>query len=298
MSWNGNAAAADDVDRLVDVRGAERDVLDALALIFAQELLDLALVVLALVQRDADLAAGRGHRLGEEAGLLALDVEVADLAEVEEPLVEIGPDAHPAAVHVVGEMVDVGELRIRLGHPLLPVGMEVEVDLVDRPARRRSGRRRTGASRRCPRSPGCRARRRPSLTSTLVAPSFSARSCAAFASLTRNAIAQALGPWALRIFLGIAAGLGIDDEVAVALLVQRDVLALVPRDLGEAHLGEQRRAAARCRARYIRRTRSRRCPSGCRDRGRSFLGDLRGHVSLLCGPTAPADGISRRSLRH
>jgi hypothetical protein len=69
---------------IVDVGRAERDVLDALALVLAQELLDLALVVLALVQRDADLAAGAGHRLGEQAGLLALDVEVADLAEVEE----------------------------------------------------------------------------------------------------------------------------------------------------------------------------------------------------------------------
>ena len=42
------------------------------------------------------------------------------------------------------------------------------------------------------------------------------------------------------IFLGVAAGLGIDDEVAVALAVQGDVLALVAGDLGEAHLGEQR----------------------------------------------------------
>ena len=40
----------------------------------------------------------------------------------------------------------------------------------------------------------------------------------------------------LGIFLGIGARLGIDDEVAVGLLVERDVLALVPRDLGEAHL--------------------------------------------------------------
>src|SRR4051794_19950104 len=63
----GNAARADDVDRLVDVRRAKRDVLDALALIFAQELLDLALVVLALVKRNADLSAGAGHRLGEQA---------------------------------------------------------------------------------------------------------------------------------------------------------------------------------------------------------------------------------------
>src|SRR5512146_3073011 len=83
----GNAAVADDVDRLVDVRRAERDVLDALAFVLAQELLDLALVVLALVERDADLAARAGHRLGEEAGLFALNVEVADLAEVEELLV-------------------------------------------------------------------------------------------------------------------------------------------------------------------------------------------------------------------
>src|SRR6185369_6460327 len=104
-------AGADDVDRGVDVAGAERDVLDALTFIFAQELLDLALVVLALIERDPDLAAGAGHCLGEKTRLLALDVEVADLAEIEELLVEVRPDAHPAAVHVVGEVVDVCELR-------------------------------------------------------------------------------------------------------------------------------------------------------------------------------------------
>jgi hypothetical protein len=41
------------------------------------------------------------------------------------------------------------------------------------------------------------------------------------------------------ILLGIGAGLGVDDEVAVLLLVQRDVLGLVPGDFGEAHFGEQ-----------------------------------------------------------
>src|SRR6185312_4560930 len=122
----------EDIDRSVDVAGAERDVLDSLAFVFAQELLDLALVVLALVERNPDLAAGRGHRLGEETRLLPLDVEVTDLAEVEEPLVEVGPDAHAAAVHVVRQMVDVGQLRVRGRHALAPVWMEVEVDLVDR----------------------------------------------------------------------------------------------------------------------------------------------------------------------
>ena len=42
------------------------------------------------------------------------------------------------------------------------------------------------------------------------------------------------------IFLGVAAGFGVDDEVAVGLLVESDVLALVAGDLGEAHLREQR----------------------------------------------------------
>src|SRR6476469_700868 len=93
----GNAPRPDDVDGGVDIRRPERDVLDAFALIFAQELLDLALVVLALVQRDADLAAGRSHGLGEKARLLAFDVEVTDLSEVEEALVEVRPDAHPPA---------------------------------------------------------------------------------------------------------------------------------------------------------------------------------------------------------
>src|SRR5262249_52210296 len=44
-------ALPDDIHRLVDVRGSKRDVLDPLTLILAQELLDLALVVLAFIER-------------------------------------------------------------------------------------------------------------------------------------------------------------------------------------------------------------------------------------------------------
>ena len=106
-----HAARAHAIDRAIDVVGAERDVLDALALVVVQEFLDLRLVVLALVERDADLAVGTGHRLGEQAGDLALDVEVADLAEVEHALVEVGPGLHVAAVHVVRQMIDVGAAR-------------------------------------------------------------------------------------------------------------------------------------------------------------------------------------------
>ena len=72
-------------------RRAQRDVLDALAVVFMQELLDLAGLARVLVDRDADLAVGARHRARMQAGELALDVEVADLAEVEELLVEAGP---------------------------------------------------------------------------------------------------------------------------------------------------------------------------------------------------------------
>ena len=85
-------------------------MLDAFAVIAVQVLLDLPRLLIAfLVDRDADLAAGAGHGLALDARGLAFDVEVADFAEVEQPLVELRPLAHAAAVHVVGEVVDVGQ---------------------------------------------------------------------------------------------------------------------------------------------------------------------------------------------
>src|SRR5688572_21761761 len=93
-----------------EIGGAERDVLDAFAMIEVEVLLDLPRFLAAfLVDRDADLAAGAGHRLRLHARDLALDVEVADLAEIEQALVELGPFLHAPLVHVVREVVDVGE---------------------------------------------------------------------------------------------------------------------------------------------------------------------------------------------
>ncbi len=87
------------------------------------------LVVLRLIERDADLAARARHRLGEEAGLLAFDVEVADLAEVEELLVVVRPLRHVAAMHVVREVID----RCRPRRSASPrAGDRDEVDVVDR----------------------------------------------------------------------------------------------------------------------------------------------------------------------
>src|SRR5213075_2783608 len=104
-----HAVPAQHVHRTVDVLGRERDVLDPLAVILAQVFLDLALVVLRLVDRlarpdqslwadphpnqrvagrqepdrDADQPTGTGQGARDESRALALDVEVADLAEVE-----------------------------------------------------------------------------------------------------------------------------------------------------------------------------------------------------------------------
>src|SRR4029453_10339596 len=89
----------------------------------------LRFVVLRLVDRDADLAARAGHGTAEQAGLLAFDVEVADLAEVEQLLVEAGPLVHVAARDVVRQMIYVGEARrARAARDL----HRDEVDVVDR----------------------------------------------------------------------------------------------------------------------------------------------------------------------
>src|SRR5690349_13840944 len=125
----GHTLGLQRLHRLVDVASAERDVLDALAVIGRQIFLNLRLVVGALVDRDADLAARAGHRLGLQPGQLALDIEVADLAEIEEALVEIRPLGHAAAMDVVRQVIDVGEADAP--RAALDAGQELEIDVVD-----------------------------------------------------------------------------------------------------------------------------------------------------------------------
>src|SRR3546814_6519348 len=59
-----------------------------------------------------------------------LDVEVADLAEIEEALVEGRPLLHAPAVDVVGQVVDDGEAGAR--RTLVGARQRLEVDVVDR----------------------------------------------------------------------------------------------------------------------------------------------------------------------
>ena len=125
-----HAIVAHHLHRLEDVGGRERDVLNALAVIDVEIFLDLRLLVRGLVDRDADLAARARHRARREPRLLALDVEVADLAKVEELLVEVRPHVHAARVDVVREVVDLDEPRA-LGISLRALDGD-EVDAVDR----------------------------------------------------------------------------------------------------------------------------------------------------------------------
>src|SRR5229473_1615992 len=232
-----HALGPERLDRLVDVVGAERDVLDALAVIGREVFLDLRLVVGALVDRDADLAARAGHRLALQPGELAFDVEVADFAEIEEAFVEIGPLRHAPAMDVVRQVIDVGEADA-LGI-VLDAGQILEVDVVDRAAlavtvdqvdqRIADALDRRDIELHRPDlaldAPGAK-RQRPLVGEGRV--------------LDPERDGANAGAVHARETLGEAVLLGIDDEVDVALAVERDILGAVLRDLHEAHVLEQR----------------------------------------------------------
>src|SRR5690349_19929108 len=106
-------------------------MLDPLAVELHQEFLDLAGGPRGfLVQRNTDPAVGRRHGARSETGVLALDVEVANLAEAEDPLVEAGPVRHPPAIDVVRQVIDDPEaVSFRMTVDAID---ELKVDVVDR----------------------------------------------------------------------------------------------------------------------------------------------------------------------
>src|SRR5580704_14222880 len=103
-----DAPGAQRFDRVVDVVGAESDVLNAFAAIGMQIFGDLRFVVGGFVDGNADFAAGACHGFGLEAGHLAFDVEIADFAEIEEPFIVTRPLIHVAAKHIVRDVIDFG----------------------------------------------------------------------------------------------------------------------------------------------------------------------------------------------
>src|SRR3546814_6634958 len=91
-------------------------------MILADELLDLALVVLAFVQGDADRPVGRDHRLAEQPGRLPLDVEIFLLLEPEQRPIELAPHAHLPAPDIMSQMVEQVQADIVLRRRLPPAG--------------------------------------------------------------------------------------------------------------------------------------------------------------------------------
>ena len=146
MAWNPRINAVEiGVDRILknhaacphglhrdeDIGCTERYMLDALTLIVPEEFFDLAVIVLALIQRNSNLAAGAGHGLGDQASLGSLDVKIADLAEIEDLFVEIRPGRHLAAKHIVRQVIEIGQAARIGGHLRCRPGDWHEVHVID-----------------------------------------------------------------------------------------------------------------------------------------------------------------------
>ena len=232
-----HAALAQRLHGRVDVVGAQREMLDAFAAVVADEFGDLGLVVRAFVDRDAQLAAGAGHGPRDEAGELAFDVEVADLAEVADSLVEAGPDVHVALGDVVREVVELLEadaLRLLLG-----TGDRHEVDVVDRAARaiavdevQHAVADAVDGRQIQLHEAGPRVERHRALRDGMTE-----RGRRIGHAPAHRAGARAMRDRELR---EVRVRRAVDEEVDVALSEQRDVLAAMARDGREAEQFEQR----------------------------------------------------------
>ena len=137
----------------------------------------------------------------------ALDIEEADLAEVEQSFIEAGPHIHVAAKHVVGDMIDESQPgatgRISRRQARNPRRRWRAAGRNDRPDRYAAADALDGGDVQLHRPSGdigrVGAERQP-LVGRL-------------ASATRKAIDSAQGPWAATKSLAVAVGLRIDQKL-------------------------------------------------------------------------------------
>ena len=169
--------------------------------------------------------------------LEALDVEVADLAEVEELLVEVAPEGHAPAIDVVRQVID--DLQAVAHRMSVDTFDELEVDVVDRPAFFEAVDQVQG------RAPDAFDRGQPQLHRTgrhlqRLRTAFERELVRLARVLHPEREATRRGPMLRGEVARSTSGLAIDHEVDAALPVQHHVLRTVLRDHREAELLEHR----------------------------------------------------------
>ena len=208
---------------------------------------DLALVIAALVDRDANVSARAGHGLGLQPCQLALDVEIADLAEVEKALIEVRPFLHAAAEDVVRQMVDIGQTMpnwVRRHGLALRVQQRHEVDVIDADVANGAGLRSTFAlpavneiDQRVANALDGRNVQFHRAGLVVEAPGAQVQRALVRVRRIVDAEGNRADRWAVQPGEALCEGidLGIDDEVDAALAVQRHVFVAMPGHGGEAH---------------------------------------------------------------
>ena len=218
-------------------------MLDAFAVELHQILFDLSTALTRLlVERNADQAVGRAQGLGREAGVFTLDVEKADLAEIEQLFVKVRPEGHAAPVDVVRQVVN--QLEAVAGRVAVHAALKHKINVVDRLAvlepvdqvQRRAANALDG---------GQVQLHRPGLDFNRLRAEFKRATVSQVRIL--HAKRHAAGA---RAMLGgkvarNAFRLAVDNEVDLALAVQHHVLGAVPRHQRETHALKHRLQHAR-----------------------------------------------------
>ena len=225
----------------IEIVTDQRDMLDALAVELPQEFLDLAAPALALfIERYTDLPVRRRQRLGGEAGIFALDVEIADFLEVEELLIEVRPIFHAAAIHIVRQVID--QLEARAHRVLVHARQVFKVDVIDRKLVRPGviavdqidDRITDAADARNVQlhRPGLHLHGLGALRQKMVIGLARIAHAETHAAGRRAMLARKIPGGGFRLIIG--------DQVDAALAPQLHILGAVPGDLGKAHRLENR----------------------------------------------------------
>ena len=105
-------------------------MLNAFTIICAQIFLNLSAASLAFfIQRNTDFAVRRCHRTAGEASIFALDIEIADLAEVKYAFVKAAPMRHAAAINIVRQVID--NLETSADGIAIHTGQIVKINIVN-----------------------------------------------------------------------------------------------------------------------------------------------------------------------